>query len=229
MRVIRASKIGFPCIRNIWLSTMGLDEVFDKKTLRIFDLGNLVEQVAVKWLREDGWGVYWNEGSQDAEWELNVPLQGGVLRGHPDCIIEKDRQRILADIKSMNSRAYKHWLDGGTINNKLSYFIQVNVYAYAINRLPANGPRVDKVAIVGVNKDTSDYTIEVLDIDEDLIKETLNKAQFILNAPSMPPKVGWAFNHLGVSNEVPSWCCSYCGYKKLGICDGVRKGDENND
>jgi len=216
-KVIRASKIGFPCVRNIWLNTLGVEEVFDKKTLRIFDLGNLSEQAAVKWMREDGWDVQWNEGSQEAAWELEIPLPDGVIKGHPDCVITNDehRQPILADIKSMNSRAYQYWTKGGTVENKLGYFVQVNIYAHAAG--------LDHVAIVGVNRDTADYTIEILDKDEEVVKETFNKAQYILAAKSMPPKTAWAYPHLNVTSEIPDWCCRYCSYKTLGLCDGKDK------
>jgi hypothetical protein len=57
MHVVRASKIGHPCIRNIWYSSVGgIEEDFTKETLRIFEVGTILEKVVVGWLREDGWG-----------------------------------------------------------------------------------------------------------------------------------------------------------------------------
>ena len=70
MYVIRASKIGHPCIRNIWYSSVGgIEEPFSKETLRIFEVGTILEKVVVGWLREDGWEVYTQGRFQEAEWE----------------------------------------------------------------------------------------------------------------------------------------------------------------
>ena len=49
----------------------------DWETLRIFEVGTILEKVVVGWLREDGWEVYHNEGSQEAEWEITVEVKGG--------------------------------------------------------------------------------------------------------------------------------------------------------
>lgn len=215
MYTIRASKLGFPCVRNVWLSTRGLEEQFDKRTLRIFDVGNAIERLAVKWLQEDGWNVDWNEGSQEAEWEINIYGDGVVISGHPDAIIWRDGEdKILADVKSMNSRAYKHWTDEGTKDGKLQYYVQVNLYAHVAE--------LSKCAIVGVNKDTSDYTVEIFPYDEQVVRRAIEKAEFIANSEKMPDPVGWAFPSIGVTSEVPEWCCRYCSYKKMGVCGGVK-------
>jgi len=218
---LRASKIGFPCIRNIWFGYIGIQEKFDKRVLRIFDLGNAIERLAVQWLREDGWNVDWNEGSQEAEQVsiIHIPDTDAIIAGHHDCIINKDGEfdgkPILVDIKSMNSRAYQHWLKGGTAENKLQYYVQANLYAHALG--------LEYAGIVGVNKDTSDYTIEVFPRDDKVVEATIEKAKMIVTTKVIPPAQAYPIEHLGVTSEVPKWCCGYCYFKKLGLCEGVEQ------
>jgi len=233
--LIRISKIGYPCIRNVWYSANGLEEVIDQRAKRIFAMGHAVERLAVEWLAEDGWGVVWNPGSQDADVELRIPVRGGELVGHPDCLITDGRGWILADIKSMNSRAYKHWTQQGTVQNKLSYLCQVTMYAHALNTSEVewrgldSPPKVERVAIIGVNKDTSEYAVEVLEIDDAVTRTTIAKAEYILGAPNPPAKEAWEYPHLGVTSQLPGWCCSYCGYKKAGVCDGAKEGADDDE
>ena len=99
-KVMRASRVGFPCNRCLWYSVNGFNEDVSEKSRRIFAVGTALEAVAVEWLREDGWDVRYNPGSQEAELELTIPLTGGKLAGHPDCFISKPgKENTLIDIR----------------------------------------------------------------------------------------------------------------------------------
>ncbi len=204
MYVIRASKIGHPCIRNIWYSSVGgIEEPFSKETLRIFEVGTILEKVVVGWLREDGWEVYHNEGSQEAEWEIEVEVKGGVIKGHPDCIITRDGISHLGDVKTMNSRAFKLWYEQGTLAKYPQYYQQLHPYTY--------GAKLDSCAIIGMCKDTSQYKVEILPYSEDVMHEIMAKAEFILGCDTAP-----------MPDTLPNWACNYCGYKRMGVCPGFK-------
>jgi hypothetical protein len=188
----------------------GIEEEFEQRTLRIFAVGTALEAVVVEWLREDGWAVYHNAGSQEAEWEIEIPVHGGVIKGHPDVIItDQEGRKYLGDIKTMNGRAFKFWKSQGTMQNKPQYFDQVNVYAHGAMQ---EGPILDGVAIIAMNKDNSEYHIETLPVNAGLYAETLAKAEYILGKED-PPFPG----------ELPSWACNYCGYRRMGVCPGYDK------
>ena len=109
-KLLSASKAGFPCMRNLWYTVNGHGGTgeLDKKTQRIFDVGTCLEPLIVEWLRADGWDVEYNPGSQEAELKVEIPVLGGKLVGHPDCIISKGEvQNALVDIKTMNDRAFR--------------------------------------------------------------------------------------------------------------------------
>ena len=73
-KILRASKAGFPCARNLYYSVNGYKGTTDIRTQRIFDVGTYLEPLVVRWLQEDGWKVYYNQGSQDADLELKYQL-----------------------------------------------------------------------------------------------------------------------------------------------------------
>ena len=56
-KVLRASRIGHLCDRNLWYSVNGAEEITNEKSKRIFELGKILEPVIINWLRNDGWKV----------------------------------------------------------------------------------------------------------------------------------------------------------------------------
>ncbi len=197
-KVLRASRAGFPCMRNLWYSVNGFPETVSPKSQRIFDVGTALEPVIVEWLKADGWNVEYNPGSQNAELEVTVPIEGGKLAGHPDCIISKGEiQNALVDIKTMNDRAFTHWKREGSLKTKPQYVTQLHIYAMGLKE---QGRKIEHLGIVGVNKNNSDMYIDLFDFDESTSLDILIRAECIVNAEGVP------------EFECPTekWACSYC-------------------
>lgn len=194
--VFRASSIGHLCPRKLWFEAVqGIEPVFDKKALRIFRMGDMVETLAVEWLRDEGWLVEHNCGSQEAECEVVIPIAEGVeIRGHHDAVIENDSGRFVVDIKSMNDRAFTEWRKKGTLVKYPQYLDQVHVYG--------KGLGITQLAICGVNKNNSDYMVESFDFDPQRWDLIVAKALAIASSLEEP----------AIPRELPAWCCSYCSY-----------------
>ena len=200
MKTMRASKVGFPCDRNLYYAVNGQDEVVTLKSQRIFAVGTALEAVAVAWLREEGWDVLHNPGSQEADLELEIPVAGGRLSGHPDCIISRPGMgRILIDVKTMNERAFTRWKREGTEKNKPQYVDQVHVYA---NAAMAAKLSIERLGIVGVNKNNSEMHIDIFDYSLERMAAIVERTERIF-ALSSPPEPG---------DRMEGWCCGYCGY-----------------
>ena len=202
-KVLRASKAGFPCSRNLWYSVNGFAETVSPKSQRIFDVGTALEPVIVEWLRADGWNVEYNPGSQKAEIEVTVPVIGGMLAGHPDCIISRGEiQNALVDIKTMNDRAFTYWKRSGSLKTKPQYVIQLHIYAMGLMK---KGHKIERLGIVGVNKNNSEMHIDFFDFDENTCNDILNNAELILNAKEIPeydcPTEKWACEYCEFSNQ----------------------------
>lgn len=202
MKTMSASKVGFPCDRNIYYAVNGFKGEVKTSSQRIFDTGSALEPLIIKWLNQDGWRVFYNPGSQTAALALYTPINGGCIGGHPDAFISKPNfQNVLADIKTMNERAFISWKRNGTIKDKPQYADQLHVYAYAA--MAADIP-VDKLAIVGMNKNTSELHIDFFDYSEERMNKIIERSERILNLDT-PPEQG---------ERMESWACSYCEYAK---------------
>ena len=218
LKFLSASKIGFPCVRNLWYSVNNYKgRLIDKKTQRIFDVGTYLEPLIVKWLRQDGWDVDYNAGSQNAPLKFEIPLAGGVLNGHPDCFISKrNLPHILADIKTMNERSFITWKRNGSVKSKSQYVDQLHVYADgAINA----GYKVDKLAIIGVNKNTSEMKIDFFNYDIERSKALQKRAEDVFKAVNAP-----------VENcPAEDWCCRYCEFANLCELCNTKRNTEVGD
>ena len=203
-KIMHASKVGFPCDRNLWYSVNeGYKEKISERSQRIFDVGTYLEPLVVKWLEKDGWFVEYNPGSLNAQKEVSIKLLGGYLTGHPDAIIFEhvNSPIILIDIKTMNDRAFTLWKREGTLKKYPQYVDQLHIYAKGLSTTV----QIDKLAIVGVNKNNADIHFDFFDYDETRMNEIIKRAEriFALNEAPEP------------GERMQDWCCSYCGYSWL--------------
>ena len=205
LKILRASKAGFPCERNLWYSVHGYAGTTDESAQRIFDVGTYLEPMVVEWLRADGWEVEYNPGSQQAEYEISLKLDGGEIHGHPDCIISRGNLRnVLVDIKTMNDRAFTE----GTEKSKPQYVDQVHIYAQG---LIESGRNIEMLGIVGLNKNNSDLHIDLFKYDPARIAEILERSERVMTAQEVPTE----------DSPREGWCCNYCEYAD--ICSFHRK------
>ena len=203
-KILSASKAGFPCMRNVWYTVngYGVEEKSDKRSQRIFDVGTALEPVAVDWLRQDGWTVEYNPGSQEAELKVTIPVKYGMLTGHPDCIISRGEiQNALVDIKTMNERSFTQWKREGTLKSKPQYATQLHIYAMG---LKAVGREISRLGIVGVNKNNSEMHIDFFDFDQFRAEGIKEYAEMIFRSQKEP--------ELGCPAE--SWACNYCEFSE---------------
>lgn len=202
-KILRASKAGFPCERNLWYSVHGYAGTSNESAQRIFDVGTYLEPMVVKWLRSDGWEVEYNPGSQEAEYEISLKLDGGEIHGHPDCIISHGELRnVLVDIKTMNDRAFTLWKREGTEKSKPQYVDQVHIYAQG---LIEGGRNIEMLGIVGLNKNNSDLHIDLFKYDPARIAEILERSERVMNAKEVPTE----------NSPREAWCCNYCEYADM--------------
>ena len=208
-KVLRASTAGFPCERHLWYSlNVASGGQGDERTQRIFDVGACLEPLVVEWLRQDGWTVEYNAGSQEAPLEVKIELGDGTLAGHPDCFISRgDLQNVLVDIKTMNERSFRMWRREGSMKSKPQYVDQLHIYARGCLEM---GRKIERLGIVGVNKNNSEMHIDFFEYDESRVAEILERAERVLKCEAAPE----------TDSPRESWCCGYCEYAEQ--CGTVR-------
>ena len=203
-KILRASSAGYPCDRYIWYSVNGIKgSKVSEHTQRVFDTGTCLEPFVVDCLRHDNWDVIYNPGSQEAADELIYELPSGILAGHYDCFISKgEMQDVLADIKTMNDRAFMKWRQEGTKKNQPKYYDQLHVYAGAAIQ---SGYSVKHLAIVGFNKNNSEIYIDIFDYDPAHFEKICKRTEAIMSSDEKP----------SMNSPKTEWACSYCKYKKV--------------
>ena len=209
-KVLRASRIGHPCDRNLWYSVNGATEETNEKSKRIFELGKILEPVIINWLRNDGWKVRRNPIDESNEGiSLSISVNGGTISAHPDCLISnEDSGVILADIKTMNDRAFRSLKREGTIKAFPNYADQLTIYAQAMKN---SGFNVDKLAIVALNKNDCEGHIDFFDFEPERFNALKQRAENIFATQDAPDK----------GERFQDWCCSYCGFNP--ICELFKK------
>ena len=216
-KVLSASKCGFPCERNLYYSVNGYEGNSSSHSQRIFDVGTALEPVIVEWLRSDGWEVEYNQGSQNAPIEVAIDVEGGQLVGHPDCIISRPDglQNVLIEIKTMNERSFTLWKREGSIKSKPQYVKQLHVYAAG---LMSQGRKIEKLGIVGVNKNNSELHMDFFDLDTERMKRILDMTEHVFSLSEAPFE----------NSPSESWCCSYCEFSQLCNLYGVPSVSNDN-
>lgn len=209
-KVLRASRIGHPCDRNIWYFVNGAEEITSEKSLRTFEIGRVLEPVIVNWLRNDGWNVRRNLFINSNEgMSLSISLNGGSIEAHPDCVISReDNELILADIKTMNDRSFRSLKREGTAKSHTQYADQLTIYAQALR---LQGYEINQLAIVALNKNNCEGYIDFFQFEQERYEKLKERAERIFTCDEAPEH----------GSRFQSWSCSYCGYSHL--CELAKK------
>lgn len=212
----RSSGLG-TCMRGRFLhrllSGTGIRPEPDARTLRVFEIGNQVEDWLVKNLEKHP------EYKLLTQVEFYDPTLN--LSGHCDGIIYREgstEKPIMLECKSKHSKAF--WYmdkkgEGAQIHHRMqlhSYLYMLNKYGGKLYTGRAISPKsIDVGYLVYVSKDDMamlEYPVYLADTElEKMWKfeiETLNKCW---NDQTAPPK-----------NEEGTWQEKYCEYCKAGLC-----------
>ncbi len=167
VRRVRASGAKPLCTTTTYLKMLGYRGSVDAQSQRRFDVGSMMEPVVARWMMEDGCEVEHNDSDSTC---VLIPVKGGVITGHHDVIyshpVLTNGFKTLGDIKTMNDRNYKDWVEKGTAESKPGYYAQVSLYA------PLFDLRYG--SIIATSKNTQEYASDLFGINleyrEDLIK-----------------------------------------------------------
>ena len=156
------SEIGHPCLRYLWYAHRGYPRPpLDGRTLRLFELGNVLEDVIVKDLGHAGYRVH----SQQKE----VVIEDGDVRltGHIDGIIERvTTEPHLLEIKTAGEKSFAALKKYGSYERwNPRYKGQVQIYMALL--------KLKRCLVVVYNKNTSELYTERIKSDMDYVSGRL--------------------------------------------------------
>lgn len=183
-----ASRLGVACDRALQFeftdAPRDAGSGLDGRTLRIFEIGHVLEEVAIRWLRASGLDLVTRtrDGGQ-----IGFSVAGGRIRGHVDGVVF-GAPDVLAlpvpaiwECKTMNAKAWRETIVKGVVMAKPIYAVQIALYqAYMEVALPSVSEH--PVLFTAINKDTAELHHELVPFDAARAQAASDRAVHILRA-----------------------------------------------
>ena len=183
-----ASRLGVSCERALQFeyadAPRDTGAEFPGRTLRIFEVGHVLEDLAIRWLRLAGFDLYTRrkDGGQ-----FGFSVAGGRIRGHVDGIFSDGPADLglsfpmLFECKTMNDRNWKACVKSGVAVSKPVYAAQVAIYqAYMESSIP--GISDHPALFAAINKDTQELWFELVPFDGGLAQRMSDRAVRVIQA-----------------------------------------------
>lgn len=183
-----ASRLGVSCERALQFEYAGapVDPArgLTGRTLRIFEVGHVFEDLAVRWLRLGGFELHTQKASGG---QFGFSVAGGRIQGHVDGILTAAPAELglafpmLWECKTMMDKHWRACVKSGVAVTKPVYAAQMATYqAYmegtvdGISRQPA--------LFTAINKDTQELWFELVPFDAALAQRMSDRAVKIIRA-----------------------------------------------
>ena len=183
-----ASRIGVACERALqyeYLHTpvdSGRD--FTGRLLRVFEVGHVLEDLAIRWLRLAGFELYTRKASGG---QFGFSAAGGRIQGHVDGVLNSGPKEFgmnypaLWECKTMNDRSWRDTVKQGICKSKPVYAAQMAIYqAYMEAAIP--GMAANPALFTAINKDTQDLWFERVPFDGGLAQRMSDRAVRVILA-----------------------------------------------
>ena len=190
-RYLGASRLGVSCERALQFEYAGAPvdpgRAFSGRTLRIFEVGHALEDLAIRWLRLAGFELYTRkkDGSQ-----FGFSVAGGRIRGHVDGVFSDGPAELglsfpmLFECKTMNDKNWKACVKSGVAISKPVYAAQVAIYqAYMEPSIP--GISDHPALFAAINKDTQELWFELVPFDGGLAQRMSDRGVRVITATAV--------------------------------------------
>ena len=185
------SRLGHGCERALQFEFAGAPkdegQEFSGQTLRIFEIGHALEDLAIRWLRGAGFDLYTRKGNRPDGEQFGFSVAGGRIRGHVDGIIAAGPEGFglavpaLWECKTMNAKNWRACVKDGVTKSKPVYAAQIALYqAYMEGTVP--GISASPALFTAINKDTAELHHELVAFDADLAQRMSDRGVRILQA-----------------------------------------------
>jgi len=183
-----ASRLGVACERALQFefAQASKDEGsdFSGQVLRIFAIGHMLEDLAIRWLRAAGIDLVTQkaDGSQ-----FGFSVAGGRIRGHVDGIINGSpaalglRTPALWECKTMNAKNWRACVKDGVAISKPVYAAQIAIYQAYMESV-VSGISQAPALFTAINKDTAELYHEFVPFDSALAQRMSDRGVRILQA-----------------------------------------------
>ena len=187
-RYLGGSRLGVACERALQFEYVDAPvdpgAEFPGRTLRIFEVGHVLEDLAIRWLRLSGFDLYTRR--KDGE-QFGFSVADGRIQGHLDGVIANAPSELglsfpmLWECKTMNAKNWRETVAKGVTVSKPVYAAQIALYqAYMEGAVP--GISACPALFTAINKDTAELHHELVPFDGELAQRISDRAVRILQA-----------------------------------------------
>ena len=211
-RYLGGSRLGIACERALQFeyadTPVDPGAEFSGRTLRIFEVGHVLEDLAIRWLGLAGFDLYTQrkDGGQ-----FGFSVADGRIRGHVDGVIANAPADLglafpmLWECKTMND---KHWRDTakkGVAITKPVYAAQIATYqAYMEPSIP--GISENPALFTAINKNTQELWFELVPFDGGLAQRMSDRAVRVIQATEAGEQLP------RIATEPGYYECKYCAW-----------------
>ena len=211
-RYLGGSRLGVSCERALQYEYV--DAPVDSgaelpgRTLRIFEVGHALEDLAIRWLRLAGFDLYTRrkEGGQ-----FGFSVADGRIQGHLDGVIASAPAELglafpmLWECKTMNDKHWRDTVKKGVAVTKPVYAAQIATYqAYMEPAIP--GISANPALFTAINKDTEELWFELVPFDAALAQRMSDRAVKVIQATEAGEQLP------RIATEPGFHECKYCAW-----------------
>ncbi len=183
-----ASRLGVACDRALQFEFAGAPadpgRNFDGRVLRIFEIGHVLEDLAIRWLRLAGFDLHTRTRSGG---QFGFSVCAGQIQGHVDGIIMGAPHDLdlsfpmLWECKTMNAQNWRDCVKRGVSVAKPVYAAQMAIYQ-AYMESTVEGISRNPALFTAINKDTQELWFELIPFDAALAQRASDRAVKIITA-----------------------------------------------
>ena len=208
-----ASRLGVSCSRALQYEYTHTprDRAYTGQTLRIFEMGHVLEKIVWQWLQNAGFEIETCHPTTGNPYGFSVA--GGRIQGHGDGIVRKVPKGLdfkvpaIWECKTMNAKSWKQLVEKGVKGTKPVYAVQIALYqAYLEESVP--GVAQNPALLTAVNKDTSELHHELVPFDAALAQAASDKAVQILRATEAGETLP------RITQDPDSFECRFCDWQQ---------------
>ena len=187
-RYLGGSRLGVACERALQFeyvdAPVDSGSEFPGRTLRIFEVGHALEDLAIRWLRLAGFDLYTRrkEGGQ-----FGFSVADDRIQGHLDGVIANAPPELgltfpmLWECKTMNDKHWRETVKKGVAVTKPVYAAQIATYqAYMEPAIP--GISTNPALFTAINKDSQELWFELVPFDGGLAQRMSDRAVKVIRA-----------------------------------------------
>jgi hypothetical protein len=183
-----ASRLGVACDRALQYEFAGAPadhgREFDGRVLRIFEVGHVLEDLAIRWLRLSGFDLYTRTRSGG---QFGFSVCDGLIQGHVDGIVMAAPADLgwsfpmLWECKTMNAQNWRDCVKRGVSVAKPVYAAQMAIYQ-AYMESTVEGISRNPALFTAINKDTQELWFELVPFDAVLAQRSSDRSVKIIAA-----------------------------------------------